>query len=113
MKTAVFLTRSRLTTWPPDLAMPAPTMPPINACDDDDGNPSTAVTTFHTIAPSNPAKTSPIDTTLLSMILAISLATFRGSTANAMKFQNAAQITACHGLSTLVATTVAMEFAAS
>ncbi len=30
-----------------------------------------------------------------------------------MKFQNAAQSTACHGLSTRVATTVAIEFAAS
>ncbi len=47
------------------------------------------------------------------MILAISLATFNGSTAKAMKFQNAAQITACHGSSTRVATTVAIELAAS
>ena len=71
------------------------------------------MTTFQKIAPTRPAKTSPIETTLLSMILAISLATFSGSIAKAMKFQNAAQITACHGLSTRVATTVAIELAAS
>ena len=45
--------------------------------------------------------------------LAIVFATSVPRTANAMKFQNAAQRTALNGVSTRVATTVAMEFAAS
>src|SRR6185436_16283911 len=113
MNTAVFCNGARLTTCAPSFAIPAPTIPPINAWDDDEGRPSHAVRTDQKIARSRPANTSPIDTTQGSMILAISLATFSGSTANAMKCQNAAQITACHGCSTRVATTVAIELAAS
>ena len=85
----------------------------MSACDDDDGNPSRAVSTFQKMAPARPAKTRPIETALASMILAISLATFSGSTRKAAKFQKAAQITACTGVSTRVATTVAIELAVS
>ena len=47
----------------PALATAAPTIPPTSACDDDDGSPRIAVTTFQTIAPTSPAKITPIDST--------------------------------------------------
>ena len=48
-------------TSQPTLAKPAPTMPPISACDDDDGRPSHAVSTFQKMAPIKPAKTRPME----------------------------------------------------
>ena len=71
------------------------------------------MSTFQKIAPMSPAKISPIETTSGLTILAISLATVSGRMRNAMKFQNAAHNTAWNGLSTRVATIVAIEFAAS
>ena len=40
----------------PALAMPAPTRPPINACELEDGMPSAQVIRFHTITPTSAAK---------------------------------------------------------
>ena len=51
--------------------------------------------------------------TSLDTILAIAFATSNGRMRNAMKLKVAAQMTACHGFNTRVATTVAIELAAS
>ena len=65
------------------------------------------------------AKITPMVTNGLStgprsrMSFAMNLATCVPNTANAMKFQNAAHNTALNGVRTRVATTVAIEFAAS
>ena len=64
MKAPVLRSDSTFTTSHPALATPAPTMPPMSACDDDDGRPSQAVSTFQKMAPMRPAKTSPMETTL-------------------------------------------------
>ena len=98
--------------------MAAPAKPPINVCDDDEGMPFHQVNRFQTMAAITPAKmmgnviydsTTVFDTVLAMpkppMIhLAIKKAT---------KLKNAAHITAWKGVSTLVDTIVAIEFAAS
>ena len=40
----------------PPLQMPAPTRPPISACEEEDGIPASQVTTFQTIAPMSAPK---------------------------------------------------------
>src|SRR6185312_7160490 len=39
-------------------ARPAPIMPPISACEEDEGSPKYQVATFHTIAPTSSEKTT-------------------------------------------------------
>src|SRR6185503_12109804 len=69
---------------------------------------------FHEIAPIKAPKISRLSTKAGSMMpLPTVLATDRWNTPQASTLKNAAQITACQGLSTPVDTTVAMEFAAS
>jgi hypothetical protein len=56
-------TRPRqITPWPPTAAIIAPTMPPITACDELDGMPSSQVSRFQTMPPTRPAKTSSSET---------------------------------------------------
>ncbi|MEY9807902.1 hypothetical protein ABIF30_007509 [Bradyrhizobium elkanii] len=94
--------------------MPAPTRPPISACELDEGIPSPQVITFQTIAPTNAAKITVASTTDGSMIpVPIVLATCRPKTAKATKLKKAAQNTAYCGRSTRVETMVAIELAAS
>ena len=46
-------------SWPaPALAITAPTMPPISACDELDGMPYHQVTMFHTMAPTSAPNTT-------------------------------------------------------
>ena len=113
MKMTVFSRLAPLTTLQPALAMPAPTTPPISACDDEVGSPSHQVVRFQAIAPTRPANTTASLTAVGSMILPTVSATWVWKTRKAMKLKNAAQITASRGLSTLVETTVAIELAAS
>ena len=66
------------------------------------------------MAPTSPAKTTPIDSTSGSTTpVAIVAATTVPNTRKATKLKNAAQITASRGESTRVDTTVAIELAAS
>ena len=66
------------------------------------------------MAPTRPAKTTPIDSTSGSTTpVAMVAATTVPNTRNATKLKNAAQITASRGDSTRVDTTVAIELAAS
>src|SRR6266508_2120415 len=113
MKITVFSKLGAFTTLQPALAMPAPTTPPISACDDEVGRPSHQVVRFQAMAPTRPPNTTASLTTFGSMIVPTVLATWVRKTAKAMKLKKAAQTTANRGLSTLVETTVAIELAAS
>ena len=98
----------------PAFAMPAPTSPPISACELDEGIPSAQVIRFQTMAPTSAAKITVASTTLGSMMpVPMVLATWSPNTAKAMKLKKAAQITAYCGRSTRVDTIVAIELAAS
>ena len=94
--------------------MPAPTSPPISACELDDGMPSRLVMICQTMAPVSAPKM-----TRASMMLASTMprptvsATCSPNTMKAMKLKNAAQATAYCGRSTRVDTMVAIELAAS
>jgi hypothetical protein len=113
MKMTVFSKLAPLTTLQPALAMPAPTMPPISACDDEVGSASHQVVRFQAMAPTRPANTTASLTAFGSMMVPTVLATWVRKTMKAMKLKKAAQITASRGLSTRVETTVAIELAAS
>src|ERR1700712_4809503 len=98
----------------PAFAIPAPTNPPISACELLDGIPSAHVMRFHTMAPINAPNITCASMTLGSMIpVPIVLATWSPNTINATKLKNAAHSTAYCGRSTRVETIVAMELAAS
>jgi hypothetical protein len=58
MKSTVLPTPEAISGPVPDLAMTAPTMPPISACDELDGMPYHQVTPFQTIAPIRAPKTT-------------------------------------------------------
>src|SRR6476646_447418 len=114
MKTPIVWRPSGMIAPKPALATAAPTNPPTSACDDEEGSPRYAVTTFQVMAPASPAKMTPIEITSgCTTPVAIVDATAVPKTAKAMKLKNAAQTTAWNGLSTLVETMVAIEFAAS
>ena len=51
MKSTVFQMPEAISELEPALAITAPTMPPISACDELDGMPQRQVTKFQTIAP--------------------------------------------------------------
>src|SRR6266508_4098012 len=94
MKITVFSKLGAFTTLQPALAMPAPTTPPISACDDEVGRPSHQVVRFQAMAPTRPPNTTASLTTFGSMIVPTVLATWVRKTAKAMKLKNAAQTTA-------------------
>ena len=98
----------------PALAMPAPTRPPISACELLDGMPKIQVTIFQKMAPTSAAKITAGVTMLASMMPVPSVsATCRPKNRKAMKLKKAAQTTAYCGRSTRVETIVAIELAAS
>src|SRR6187455_3251002 len=88
-------------------------MPPISACEDDDGNPSHQVVRFQAIAPTRPANTvSSVTEAADTIPVAIVAAT--ASDRNApTKFRLAAISTAIRGDIARVETDVAIEFAVS
>ena len=88
-------------------------MPPISACEDDDGTPNHQVTRFQAIAPTRPAKITVVVTTPAStMPFATVAATVIEMKAPA-KFSIAAMPTATRGFSAPVAIVVAIAFAVS
>ena len=114
MAAAVLRKPDQTTARQPAFAAPAPTRPPISACELLDGMPSSQVTTFQTIAPQRAAKMTPAVTISGSMMpLPTVWATLRPKTKKATKLKNAAQNTASEGRNTRVETIVAMELAAS
>jgi hypothetical protein len=99
---------------PPAFAVPAPSRPPIKACELLDGIPAHHVMRFHDIAPMSAAKiTLGLITAGSMMPVPIVCATWSPKKRNAMKLKNAAQNTAALGGRTRVETIVAIEFAAS
>jgi hypothetical protein len=86
----------------------------MSACDELDGMPPYQVIRFQVIAPISAARiTSASTLSGRTMPLPIVRATLTPKPNAATKLKNAAQTTACVGLSTRVDTTVAMELAAS
>src|SRR3954462_4736043 len=78
-------------------ARPAPTSPPMRACDDDDGRPKYQVARFQAIAPISPAKTIVIEIeSLLTMSLPTVAATFNDRNAPT-KLKIEAKATAMRG----------------
>src|SRR5690606_36548841 len=93
----------------------APHRPPISACEDEDGRPSHQVIRFQVMPPASAHSstcavtfTTSVSTSPEAMVLATAV-----PMKAPMRFMVAASITACPGDSTLVATTVAIEFAVS
>jgi hypothetical protein len=114
MKATTLITPAPISLPVPALAMTAPTMPPISACELLLGMPYHQVMTFQVMAPiSAPNTTWWSITPGSAMPLPMVAATVRWKTKMATTLKNAANATACCGLSTPVETTVAMEFAAS
>src|SRR3954452_11353575 len=109
---ATFSTSPLHSTVPPE-AKVAPTIPPISACEDEDGSPNHQVIRFQAIAPMSPANTVWSVTEPESTIpLAIVAATANDKNAPT-KFSPAAITTAARGDSARVETDVAIEFAVS
>src|SRR3954452_25235036 len=109
---ATFSTRPDQITSPPEASV-APPIPPISACDDDEGSPSHHVARFQAIAPIRPANTVRSVTDPESTIpLAIVAATDSDRKAPT-KLRLAAMITAIRGDIARVETEVAIEFAVS
>ena len=79
----------------PALVTPAPTSPPISACELDEGMPPHQVIRFQQIAPiSAPKITRASMTSAETMPVPTVCATWRPKTRKAMKLKNAAQSTA-------------------
>src|SRR5262249_35053161 len=89
----------------PTLAVPAPTRPPIKACELDDGMPSAQVMIFHAIAPIRAPNTTRGSTTSAEIMPVPTVcATCAPKNRKATKLKNAAQATAVCGRSTRVDT---------
>src|SRR5690349_7007110 len=92
---AVLDSPPQTTTAMPALATPAPSSPPISACELLDGMPKYQVTTFQTMAPVSAPNTTRASTISASTIPVPSVcATCSPNTKKAMKLKNAAQPTA-------------------
>ena len=114
MNTAIFCSPPVTRALQPAEATAAPLMAPTSACDELVGSPTYQVITSQAIAPSRPAKITPLlKTSGSTTSFAIVAATAVPKMMNAAKLKKAAHATACRGESTRVDTTVAIEFAAS
>ena len=103
----------QITAPVPTAAIIAPSMPPMSACEDEDGTLKYQVTRFQTIAPTRPANTIGTVTRFWStMPFAIVAATETEMNAPA-KLSTDASPTATRGGSARVAMTVAIAFAVS
>src|SRR5712691_5638515 len=98
----------------PTLATPAPTSPPMSACELLDGIPSAQVMMFQAMAPiSAPNTTRGSTISAETMPVPTVCATCAPKIAKATKLKKAAHTTACCGRNTRVDTMVAIELAAS
>ena len=102
-----------MTPCPPTAAIIAPTMPPISACDELDGMPSSQVNRFQVMPPTKPANTNsrvtrPESTSPLAMVAATAV------DRNApTRFNDADSVTATFGLRAPLAIDVAMALPVS
>src|SRR4051794_18446868 len=90
-------TPSHSTPLLPTAAIVAPSMPPISACDDDDGTPNHHVTRFHVIAPTSPQKITVVVTTPPSTMPLATVAATVIEMKAPTKFRTAATPTATFG----------------
>lgn len=98
----------------PAFANPAPTNPPMSACELLEGSPAHHVIRFQTIAPMRAPNTTRASVTSGdTRPVPTVLATFSPKNRNAMKLKKEAQATAQYRGNMRVETTVAMELAAS
>ena len=103
----------QITPCPPTAAIIAPTMPPISACDELDGIPSSQVSRFQTMPPTRPANTSSSVTRWASTRpLAMVAATAMDRNAPT-RFSDADSATAAFGLSAPVAIELAIALPVS
>ena len=103
----------QITPWPPTAAIMAPTMPPISACDELDGMPSSQVSRFQVMPPTRPANTSsrvtsPASTSPLAMVAATAVERKAPT-----RFSDALSATATFGLRAPLAIEVAIAFPVS
>ena len=96
-------------------AMAAPTRPPINACEDDEGSPKYHVVRFQTIAPESAANTTtkPCGDSALSEMVSLTVWATSWPRNAPSRFITAASRSATRGVSARVDTEVAMALAAS
>jgi hypothetical protein len=114
MPAAVLARPAQTTASVPATQRPAPTSPPIRACELDEGMPFHQVSRFQAMAPIRAPKITRSLMTLTSMMPDPTvLATCRPKKAKAMKLKKAAHTTAQRADSTRVDTMVAIELAAS
>src|SRR3954468_2960968 len=109
---ATFCTRPDQITTPPDASV-EPTIPPISACDEEDGRPNHQVRRFQAIAPTSPANTVNSVTEPVSTIPAAIVAATASDRNAPTKFRLADMATAMRGDIARVETDVAMAFAVS
>ncbi|CAM3411046.1 hypothetical protein MYIN104542_29370 [Mycobacterium intermedium] len=106
-------TPCQITPRTPTAAIVAPTMPPMSACDELEGMPSSQVSRFQTMPPTNPAKTNSSVTRLASIRpLAMVAATAVDKNAP-IRFKTADRVTAAFGASAPLAMEVAMALPVS
>src|SRR4051812_27592507 len=106
-------TPSNCTPLVPTAASEAPIIPPISACEDDDGTPNHHVARFQAIAPTSPAKMTVVVTMPAFTIPWATVAATEIEMNAPAKFRMAATPTAMRGLSAPVAIVVAIAFAVS
>src|SRR5664279_1264186 len=103
----------KLTAFAPAAIRVAPTMPPMSACEELDGNPKYQVSRFQAMAPRRPAKTmGSVTAPALTMPVAMVAATERDRNAPT-KFSTADMATAALGRSAPVEIDVAIALAES
>ena len=104
---------SPITASGPDATSTAPTTPPINACEEDDGRPKYHVSRFQAIAPIRPANTT-AGVTSSAFTIPVAIVAATASDRNApTKLSNAASVTATRGGRARVEIEVATAFAVS
>src|SRR4051794_36045677 len=106
-------TPSPSTAEKPTPATTAPIMPPMRACEEEEGTPNHHVVRFHVIAPIKPAKTIVVVTTCASTIPLATVAATEIEMNAPTKLRIAAMPTATRGLNAPVAIVVAMALAVS
>ena len=111
--TTVETTPFQMTPLVPTAASMAPTMPPMSACDELEGMPSSQVSRFQTMPPTSPANTSsrvtrPASTNPLAMVAATAV-----DRKAPTRFSEADRVTATLGLRAPLAMDVAMAFPVS
>ena len=110
---ALDMTPFQITPCPPTAAIVAPTMPPISACEELEGMPSSHVSRFQTTPPTRPANTSS-RVTMCESIRPLAIVAATAVDRNApTRFSTAERPTATFGFRAPLAMEVAMALPVS